>query len=764
MHRVFQFIIVVCLFVSCGEKKDRGEDSSKSEQPNALVEQLTKQRQNYLDALNVNYDSAQIARTKLLASLGELSGADRMHAIKIYTRISAEESRRQNSRIADSLFSLANTLAEEFGDSLQFCNIYLCKGNLFRNKSRLDSSIYYYKKTIAIGEKYQDTTALVAGLTNLATSLNITSQAKETKQLLERALLLCQNDLLKKADIANNLGIISAQQSQLTSAIEYYQQSLHLHEQIGSKLKSISTLNNLANTYTELGNDSLALQNYNKIYQIARENKHKRFESLALINLGNLYFQMHDLQQSQKFSYQALDLIQDDPDSYYQAILYLNLGILEKEKKELVKAEQYLLKSLSIATNLHLSHAFDETRLTLAQLYCDQKKYSKAEGYAQNVLQSSLKNKNLDFSYKSAFLVGSIYKGLGQYRKATEYYSLHEEYQTEYQESIDKKQNRKFGYKYELQKKEAINQQLVLNQQLQHQQIANKEYQIKHQKMAITFAIFIVLLLILLAFLLYYKSQTKIKNNTILRLKNKEINESNQLLQNENKFKNRLISIVSHDIKSPLIALHNFLLLLNAGELSQAEQEEIIGETTAKTEATLNMVEDLLLWTKQQLSDTPALVKPLNFYELVLEVLSLFESTAKEKEVKIRPACPKDLQINSDPNILKMLIRNLISNSLKFTPKGGQIEIGIMKTETDFTISIQDTGNGIPESDQSKIFNDSHIHTTPGQNKESGNGIGLKLCKYFIEKNQGKIWFDSQSKVGTTFFVNLPNRTAPKRK
>jgi signal transduction histidine kinase len=106
-----------------------------------------------------------------------------------------------------------------------------------------------------------------------------------------------------------------------------------------------------------------------------------------------------------------------------------------------------------------------------------------------------------------------------------------------------------------------------------------------------------------------------------------------------------------------------------------------------------------------------------------------------------------------------MLIRNLISNSLKFTPKGGQIEIGILKTEKDFTLSIKDTGNGIPESDQSEIFNDSHIHTTLGQNKEVGNGVGLKLCKYFIEKNNGKIWFQSQALIGTTFFVNLPNHS-----
>lgn len=757
MSRIFQFIIVACIFISCEGLNQQKENSSTKSEPNLLVDKLNEEKQDYLNALNVNPNYAKLARVKLLESLGNLSGPDRKYAIKIYTRVASEESRRKNTALADSIFTLANSLALSLNDSKEFCHIYLCKGNLFRNKSSLDSSIYYYKKTISLSEKCKDTSGLISGLTNLATSLNIKSQDKEAKQLLIKALYLSKNDLLKKADITNNLGIFSAQQSQLTTALEYYQQSLNFHEQVGSTLKSVSTLNNMANIYIELGNDSLALQNYNKIYKIGKDNNNKRFETLALINLGNLYFEIHDIEQSEKCSLQALDLIKDDPDSYYQAILYLNLGILENANKDLEKAKEHLLKSLSIAENLHLSHAFDESRLHLAQLYFDEKNYSMAERYALKVFHSSIKNKNIDFTYKSAFLLGDIYGGLKNYKKAVEYYSLHEKYQTQYQESIDKKQNRKFGYKYELQKKEAINQQLLLNQQLQNQHIETKEYQIKHQRIVIFLGIFVLLSLILVAILLYFKSQTKIKNNAILRLKNKEISESNQSLQDDNKFKNRLLSIVSHDIKSPLIALHNFLLLLNAGELTKKEQEEIIGETMAKTEATLNMVEDLLQWTKQQLTNTPAEVKPINFYELVTQVLTLFDSTAKEKEVEIRPTCARDLIIYSDPNILKMLIRNLISNSLKFTPKRGQIEIGILKTEGDFTISVQDTGNGIPESEHSKIFNDERIHTTLGRNKESGNGLGLKLCKYFIEKNKGRIWFDSRVNAGTTFFVNLPN-------
>ncbi|WP_372755711.1 tetratricopeptide repeat protein [Labilibaculum sp.] len=762
MNRIFQLLIIACFFVSCESTHHKKEDTSNLTNSNLLLDKLQREKQTYLHAVTINHDSAQIPRVKLLESLGKLSGENKKYAINIYTRIAAEESKNQQSTIADSIFSIAILLAKEYKDSLDYGNIYLYKGNVFRNKSLLDSAIYYYKKTIAFSEKYQDTTTLVSGLTNLASSIDLKTQDTTAKQLLKKALLLCKNNLLQKADINNNLGILSAQKSQLTEAIKYYTNALEIHEQIGNELNSVSTINNLANIYTELGNNSLALLNYNKVYKISKANHHKQYECMALINLGNLYFQMHDLNQSAKQSYTALDLLKDDPDSYYQAILYLNLGILEKEKKKLELAETYLLKSLTIADNLHLSHAFDESKLNLAQLYYEKKNYLKAENYALQVLNSSIEKKNLDFTYQSALLLGNVYRGLKKYSKAAEYYSLHEKYQTKYQERIDKKQNQKFGYQYELQKKEAVNQQLLLNNQLQNQHIEKKEYEIRYQKMVIIFEIFILLLLILLAILLYYRTQTKIKINSILRLKNKEINKSNQSLQEENRFKNQLFSIVSHDIKSPLIALHNFLLLLNAGELSEDEQEEIIGETTAKTEATLNMVEDLLLWTKQQLTDAPAELKTINFHELVMQVLTLFDSTAKEKEVKIRPACSKDSVIYSDPNILKMLIRNLISNSLKFTPKGGLIEIGIEKNKRDFTVSIHDTGNGISEADQSKIFDDDQIHTTMGQNKESGHGLGLKLCKYFIEKNNGKIWFDSQVNVGTTFFVNLPNHSTRK--
>lgn len=756
---VFLFFL---LFISSCTKETKQTASEDDAFVNSSVYNLLKEKKaTYKKALSNNYDSSRIVLQELLFSLDTLSESNKKYAAQFYSSIASEEFLKQGSPKADSLMRIAKKLLINYNDSADYCNIYMDEGLILIRKGENDSAISKYRKAITLAEKYKDTLNLILSMTNLGTIMLEQSNSDEGLNYLKAAYKICNEDkyLQNKADLSNNLGVVYERRANYSTALDYYSKSISLNEKIGSQQNFLNPINNMANIYLELGNDSLALINYEKVREISHEIKDYQLEATALINIGNLYYTKHDLTKAYQYSNDALQILKSFPESYLHSILYLNQGSIEKYNGNLSQATYHLNKSLEISNRLHYINAINEGKLYLAEVYLEQRKYEESKKLALEAYYSAQENHNLDFSYKTALILGKAYKGMNETKNALKFYDLYEKHYSQFSDTLNSKQNKTFAYRYELQKNNAKNKQLLLQQKIQEQEILTKEQQIYQQKILILLGFVIGISLSIITGLYFFKTRSKQKTNIILESKNKEIQEKNMHLLNENKFKNKLFSIVSHDIKSPLISLHNFLTLLEMNELDEHEKEELRTETMAKTEITLNMVEDLLLWTKQQMNDNPVQYSQINFCELLDEVLGLFSSIAKEKNLEIVTDCKGDIWISSDPNILKMLIRNLISNSLKFTPSGGKIVIDLKKSKENFTISVEDSGKGIPLELQSKIFDEEDIYSSSGEQIEPGNGIGLKLCKYFVEKNKGKMWFDSVPDKGTTFFVSFPKES-----
>ncbi len=753
-------IVVFFLFLvisSCSQETKQSKDSADIKSSVYIL--LKEKKQNYYKMIHENYDSSRIVLQELLFSLDTLSGSNKKYAAQFYSSIASEEFLKQGPAVSDSLMEIAKNLLNNYSDSAGYVDFYLNEGLIFRIKGENDSAVTSYKKAITIAENYKDTLGLIPCMTNLGTVMLEQNNNEEGIEYLKAALKLCNKDkyLQNKADLSNNLGVAYERRGNYSTALEYYRSCLSIMEEIGSEQNLLNPINNMANIYLELGNDSLALINYMKVKEIANRTKNPQLEATALINLGNLHYTNKDLTKSYQFANDAFEILKNIPESYLHSVLYLNIGAIEKDLGNFDKALEFLNKSLEISNKLHFINSINESKLYIAEVYLQQNKFSQAKKLALEAYYSAQENHNLDFSYKTALILGKACKGMNETKNALKFYDLYEKHYSQFSDTLNTKQNKTFAYRYELQKNNAKNKQLLLQQKIQEQEILTKEQQIYQQKILIILGFVVGISLSIITGLYMFKTKAKHKTNRILELKNKEIQEKNMHLLNENKFKNKLFSIVSHDIKSPLISLHNFLTLLEMDDLNEKEKEELRNETMAKTEITLNMVEDLLLWTKQQLNDNPVQYSQINFCQLLDEVLGMFSSIAKEKNLEIVKACESNIWISSDPNIVKMLIRNLISNSLKFTPSGGKITIGLNKTKEDFTISVKDTGKGIPPEHQSKIFDEEDIYSSSGDHMELGHGIGLKLCKYFVEKNKGEIWFDSDPGKGTSFFVTLPN-------
>ena len=234
-----------------------------------------------------------------------------------------------------------------------------------------------------------------------------------------------------------------------------------------------------------------------------------------------------------------------------------------------------------------------------------------------------------------------------------------------------------------------------------------------------------------------------------------EIQKQKEKLEELNRVKDKLFSVVSHDIKGPLSSLKLSLALTKMEKLSSNEFKTISLEIEDHLDKTTNFIENLLHWAKLQLKAET--IKPvlLDLPLMIDETLGLLDAELKQKVISVHKNVQPQSYAFADHMMIESVLRNLITNAVKFTPVGGSITV-IGKVETDkVTISISDTGSGIPPIHRDKIFTLESV-TTPGTKDEAGTGLGLFLCKQFVERNNGKIWYETRDGKGTTFYFSLP--------
>lgn len=222
-----------------------------------------------------------------------------------------------------------------------------------------------------------------------------------------------------------------------------------------------------------------------------------------------------------------------------------------------------------------------------------------------------------------------------------------------------------------------------------------------------------------------------------------------------NKLKDRLFSIISHDLRGPLNSINEIMKMLNEGILTEDEFRSVVPRLSKHIGYTSGLLENLLFWSKSQLQGE--VVNPVHFKvsEVADSILPLYESAINEKELRVVNHIDEECMVYADKDMIQLIIRNLISNAVKFCRRGGNITLSSQSDGNASIISFTDTGIGISESDLKRLF-EMDAFTTRGTDNERGTGIGLLLCKDFIKKNKGKIWVESEPGKGTIFFIELP--------
>ncbi|RZJ88349.1 MAG: HAMP domain-containing histidine kinase [Chryseobacterium sp.] len=240
-----------------------------------------------------------------------------------------------------------------------------------------------------------------------------------------------------------------------------------------------------------------------------------------------------------------------------------------------------------------------------------------------------------------------------------------------------------------------------------------------------------------------YIKEKRLADNRLLQLE--EINET----------KNKLFSIVAHDLKAPLASVENYLELLNSIDLEAEDRITIEQKLLASTKRTSEMLQNILSWSKDQMNGTNVSLGPVTLHQALRKTIEVQQNLAREKGVQMVYNHDPDLKVIADPDMLQLIVRNLLNNAIKFTPVGGVITLSFEHHEDSCQIIVEDNGIGIAKENSSTLFS-MKSKSTYGTNDEKGVGLGLMLTKSYVDLQDGKIWFESGN-AGTTFYVSIPH-------
>jgi CheY-like chemotaxis protein len=254
----------------------------------------------------------------------------------------------------------------------------------------------------------------------------------------------------------------------------------------------------------------------------------------------------------------------------------------------------------------------------------------------------------------------------------------------------------------------------------------------------------------------------RVKTHLKLYRQSKELQEQSKSLQELIATKDKFFSIIAHDLRGPLGGFMSLteMMVDDSAEFPPDQLKEINIELSQSARNIYNLLENLLQWARMQQGQIAFNPAQINLHEMISECLKTLTDASRKKSIRIHTDLLPDCEVYADSNMLQSIIRNLISNAIKFTPKEGEITIsaGVTENKT-MVIVVKDSGIGMSNTLKSKLFHINVNSSRPGTEGEQSTGLGLLLCKEFVEKHKGEIWVESEEGSGSSFYFTLPSNT-----
>jgi signal transduction histidine kinase len=643
----------------------------------------------------------------------------------------------------------------------------------------------YSKKADSIAELYQIDSIRVNSLNFLSYASIHSGKLNDAITYNQKALKLAEGNHLKKGRISSQYfkGYYFYATGQTDSSLLQLNMVYELAVNANEQKLQLQCLNTIAANYLNQGKYVNALENFTLAYQLAdrlklydkminlslnigttllyNEEIDKAIEyfekvitksdttditlayATALNNLGSCYSRMADHEKALVFFNKALTAYKKINNRLQIAQVYANLGQSNYFLDRTELASTYLLNAIKLNRESKSINQLIVNLILLGQLQTTKQDYLQAK-YSLDEANTLIKEYNINYNKSDLYKIYSTYYSkTNQLKKALDYKQKELNFRDSTfnitrQQQISELQT-KFETKLKENENESLRKDLALNQ-------LNIDKQSQIQNFLIVVAILVIILVLILL------------NRARLKKISHEIIEKQKLeLEIANNTKDKFFSIIAHDLRSPFSALVGLCELLSESydKLSDNDRKLYINDLYEASNNTFRLLENLLTWSRIQQGNIKIEKKELDISSLIENSILPHQATAKLKKISIINIVPAHSNVLIDKNSIETVIINLINNALKFTNQGGTINISSKEKDNKLIISITDSGVGMTKQQIDLLFRIDENISTLGTNKETGTGLGLILCKEFIELNNGKIWVESEKGKGSTFKFSL---------
>jgi len=665
-------------------------------------------------------------QTKIASLETGLEKSRGQEKIDILNDLSFEYRNEDNDKgleLADKALELSRKVGYEKGIATALQN----KGINLEYLARNDEALKLQKKSLEMFQKMNDHEGVGESLINIGNIYLNKNNNKKGLELYFKALQIAEenDDKVRIVKLYNNIGDIYSNIGNLTKAEKYVLKAIEIQYSLNDRGGLTYPFTNLGRIYWQKGKLDSALIYMNKANVIDLEFKNKRGIAFNATNIGTIKLELHEYDEAKRLLGKAFLMCSELKDTASLAYIGQNLGLVAYHEENYSLAQSWFEQGLVFAEATGNSHDLYYAYTNLYYVHYSQGNTEKA----------------MEYRHKYAMLEDSL---------------VNQEANKEIAELETRFETRK-------KEKEIVN--LKSEKKIQKLLLV-KQNQIKNVLLVASLIILVIGMIIFFMYRLKNKANIKlIEANRIIqkhRMALEEVNtEQKKLLQelhDLNATKDKFFSIIAHDLKGPLqVLLSGSRLLTNRiNDMDKLQISDIATEMQANTKKLFELLENLLQWARIQMGKVEIIPQSMNLNLLVRKWVELLNEQAGQKEIEISNKIAADLQIMADRNMTESVIHNIIANAIKFTNTGGQIEVLAWPQNGNIEIVVKDNGIGISEKTLKKLFGLEENISTAGTKGEKGTGLGLILCKEFVEKNQGSIWIDSKLGQGTEVHVTLP--------
>ncbi|MBU1101519.1 MAG: tetratricopeptide repeat protein [Bacteroidetes bacterium] len=604
----------------------------------------------------------------------------------------------------------------------------------FRKISDIDTGLKYGNQALELSRKINYTHGEVMALNYLGLNLRDRSEYFESKQYFNKALLMLKNssDSIQLAYTYNNIGTIDRMIGNYGAALEHmmvsksiFQKCNHL-EGLAHVIINIGLLSNDQKQYEK------AIDNFELAKSLLEELEDNNGFLYSLYQLGRANFKLGKYKKALSYYKIGMDFLDtcDDCLKRHLGDMLTGLG----EVYDVLGNYNLSLNSFQLAIQIN-EQAGERNNLailynSIGNVYLKTKEYLKAKHYFDKAY-SLAELIELDSRILDVLLSYSkLYKQQGNYKQAVQYFEAY----NDLRDTLFSSQ--KMREIANIETKHAVLEQEKQNEILQER--------LDYQKIVENYLIVIVVLSIMIIFFIY----------SFLR----NIISANKELKKLNRTKDLFFSIIAHDIKNPFGAVLNFSEMLkeDLNNMSLEEIHQFADSIYSSSREVYQLLENLLYWARSQKGDIKLEKKNIVLNDALQDVYRVLKNHAEGKKIIFTNEVPRDVKVHADENILKTVLRNLINNAVKFTGHGGEIKVSTSQNNGIVEMSIADNGVGMDEDELKKLFDIGTSSNKSGTDGEKGSGLGLILCKEFVEINGGQISVKSKEGIGSTFTLTVP--------